>query len=133
MSRYKPDRAKLTKERILRIASGQIRQNGVEGIRIKELMKAAGMTNGGFYLHFESREDMIVEALKAASAKLELLDPADITLKDALEIYLSIEHRDVPAEGCVLAAVVNEAGRSAEIIRNAFTERARSRLLFFKR
>ncbi len=95
-----------TRSRILHKAAKLFRKQGLAKTGVDEIMKAAGLTVGGFYNHFTSKNDLIAESLGTAleDAKLRLLkDPSQTTA-----IYLSPQHRDRPEEGCVLAALASE-------------------------
>lgn len=110
------------RERILESAAEQLREAGLEGVSIGELMKSANLTHGGFYGHFGSRDDLVAAALdkaltdgeasavKAASAK------GKRTLKSLANNYLSKTHRDSPRSGCAVSALAGDVARSS--IRN---------------
>src|SRR4051812_38871197 len=94
-----------THERIVEIASARIREKGMEGPGVAEIMQAAGLTHGGFYKHFASRDDLIGEAVDRAFADAdqtihELTDDAEDPLGAFVDWYVSTQHRDHPATGC---------------------------------
>ncbi|MFJ3524273.1 TetR/AcrR family transcriptional regulator [Pseudomonas sp. NPDC090203] len=132
MTRYSPDRAPHTRARIVESAAKLVRVHGVDGAGLKLIMESVGMTTGGFYKYFDSKDQLMAEALKAASAPLDELDPAESSLEHALGIYLSREHRDRPGAGCAVAAVITDAGRSGAEVKQAYTEKAISKLDFFE-
>ncbi len=104
-----------TRSRILGKAAKLFRKQGLAKTGVDEVMKAAGLTVGGFYNHFASKNDLIAESLGAAleEAKLRLLkDPSKTTA-----IYLSPQHRDHPEEGCVLAALASELPRQSGVVK----------------
>ncbi|MGW2959180.1 TetR/AcrR family transcriptional regulator [Streptomyces sp. NPDC001220] len=106
-----------SRERVLRIASRKVRTDGVGRLGIADLMKEAGLTHGGFYKHFASRDDLVTQAAAAAlsegSAKMERA--ARKNDQDAraglLDAYLGKQHRDTPATGCALVPLGAAAGR----------------------
>jgi TetR/AcrR family transcriptional repressor of nem operon len=119
------------RERIIETAAKLFRERGFDGIGVAELMKAAGLTHGGFYGNFASKEDLMAQACAHAlegstDAMRELVehDPEN-ALSVAASAYLSPAHRDRPGEGCVLAALGAEAARHGSPVRAAFTEGVR--------
>ncbi|WP_394845283.1 TetR/AcrR family transcriptional regulator [Pendulispora brunnea] len=116
----KEEQKERSHETILESASRLLREKGIAGARVAEVMKGAGLTVGGFYAHFDSKEALIEEALRRTAwgmrrrlfLKLEdkpAADRAEVVLKR----YLSVAHRDAPTEGCPLPAVVGEIGTTA--------------------
>jgi TetR/AcrR family transcriptional repressor of nem operon len=127
-----------THERILEIASKRIREQGLEGPGVAEIMAAAGLTHGGFYKHFESRDDLIAEATERAVARsdkrfAELTDDADDPLAAYVNWYLSAEHLENPGAGCALAALGDGARRGDERVRSAYTGQVERYLEHFER
>ena len=121
-----------THERIVRTAATAIRKHGFEGISVADLMEEAGLTHGGFYAHFESRDAMLAEALdEAANDSLGRLSKAadNVGPEDALEAtvdyYLSDRHLATPERGCSLAALGSETARQSPEIRRVATRRVR--------
>ena len=112
-------------DRIVRIAAGRFREQGVDGLSVAELMQEAGLTHGGFYRHFGSRDDLVAEALDEAlsqsRATVTAARDAGAGYAEIVAEYLSPEHRDAPALGCAVAALASEAGRLQERPREAFT------------
>jgi TetR/AcrR family transcriptional repressor of nem operon len=115
-----------THERIVAGAAKALRKKGYDGVSVAELMKDAGLTHGGFYAHFESREALVVEALERASAEsLESLEKmAD--LSELVEQYLSTAHQEAPEAGCALAALGTETRRQPDEVRAIATRGAKS-------
>ena len=117
-----------THERIVEIASARIRREGVEGPGVAEIMRAAGLTHGGFYKHFGSRDDLIAEAADHAYAYARrTLDRYANDEPDPfaawVDWYLSEEHRDDPGAGrCPVAALVGDAGRADDGVRAGYSE-----------
>jgi TetR/AcrR family transcriptional regulator, transcriptional repressor for nem operon len=107
-----------THRRVVRAAAGRLRARGLDGVKVAELMKAVGLTHGGFYNHFASREALAAEALVEAFAE----DEARLTrlgrragkppLEALFDAYLTESHRDMPAAGCATAALAGDVGRA---------------------
>jgi AcrR family transcriptional regulator len=116
-----------TRERILRSAARAIRKHGYEGVGVADVMKEAGLTHGGFYAHFESRDALLAAAADQAGAEtLEILTRAIAAAKPGQELtalvdaYLSDRHAAAPEQGCVIAAAGSEVPRQqAEVRRTA--------------
>lgn len=114
-----------THDRIVEIASARIREQGVDAPGVAEIMQAAGLTHGGFYKHFDSRDELITEAADRAFASSEraveeLLDGAADPLAVFVDWYVSAEHRDDPAAGCPVVALGGDVGRGAHAVRDAY-------------
>jgi len=120
-----------THEAILGSAARLLREKGIAGAGVADVMKGAGLTVGGFYAHFESKEDLIEETLRRASEEVrqrlfERLEdkPVEKQAEVVLKRYLSAEHRDEFVQGCALPAVVGEIGTTAgeyrEVLREQF-------------
>jgi len=117
-----------THERIVRTAARAIRRDGYAGVSIGEVMKEAGLTHGGFYAHFDSREAMLEEALGQAAtdglARLaqvgQAAEPAK-ALDAVVASYLSDRHLNAPETGCALAALGTETCRQPAEVRKAAT------------
>src|SRR5216110_2787030 len=105
------EQAAQNRERIVEAAAQLFRERGFEGIGVADLMKEAGLTHGGFYGHFSSKQDLVAEAsARALMRSLALFsDAAERETADPLSAiasaYLSRRHRDKPGEGCLLAAL----------------------------
>jgi len=119
-----------THERILRHAAAAIRRHGYDGVSVADIMKEAGLTHGGFYAHFDSREAMLTEALERAGAEsMENLsraadaDPSRDPLESLVAAYLSDGHAGSPERGCTLAALGSETRRQGPAVRRAATRR----------
>jgi TetR/AcrR family transcriptional repressor of nem operon len=122
------EQAAENRERILDAAAQLFRERGFEGIGVADLMKAAGLTHGGFYGHFASKEDLMAQACARASTRSRALwsKLADRAPRDPLsEIagsYLTSRHRDNPGSGCLMAALASDASRQGPAVRRAVTE-----------
>jgi TetR/AcrR family transcriptional regulator, transcriptional repressor for nem operon len=107
-------------ERIVKTAAARFREKGIDGISLADLMKEAGLTHGGFYRHFESRDDLVAEALESAlhASDGTLCSVVDehgaVDLARYIEQYLSTEHRDNPGAGCAMAALAGDVARSSD-------------------
>ena len=110
-----------THEKIVETASKRLREEGLEGIGVADLMKEAGLTVGGFYKHFASRDDLVAEAIQSAfdswgrRLEAEGVDPAKMTAADIADRYVSAYHRDNPGEGCPFAALTADPSIPASI------------------
>lgn len=124
--RYPKNHKDEVKERIVQAASQALRTHGIEGISIPALMKQAGLTHGGFYTHFENRDELVVAAvLAAARHTADSVFDDEIPLKSTIDLYLSKAHMDHPESGCVLAALGTDGMRHAPPVRAAFSHVAR--------
>lgn len=105
--------------RILDKASRLFRERGFSDVSVAEIMKATGLTHGPFYNHFLSKQELMVEAIRHASEQgLKELEtaPASENGKRAFKsAYLSVDHRDHPEDGCLLAALASEIGREPAV------------------
>src|SRR5215469_17619158 len=125
MRKSKAETAK-TRERILDAASAEFLSHGITEAGLVRLMRAAGLTHGGFYRHFASKEQLVAQA--CSQAVLSLTSglksqiegkPPDHALSLLVGKYLSRSHRDQPATGCVLAALGSELARADNKTREA--------------
>jgi TetR/AcrR family transcriptional repressor of nem operon len=121
--------AQATRRKIVKVAARAFRKRGIGGVGIADVMAKAGLTHGGFYKHFSSKEALAAEACASAldGSRQALLDvlaplPAPARLGAILESYLSLAHRDHPGHGCAIAALAAEAGRLDGAIRGALAE-----------
>jgi TetR/AcrR family transcriptional regulator, transcriptional repressor for nem operon len=128
-----------THERILRVAAERLRQTGIDRLSIADLMKEAGLTVGGFYKHFRSRDDLVVEALGSVLGAWEReldespTEPDEHYFPGLVERYLSEDHRDNPAAGCPIGALVGDVGRSNEPTRELYTKQIRRNIRLLAR
>ena len=126
MARYANDHKRATRDRILETAGRRFRQDGLDGSGIATLMKDAGLTNGAFYAHFGSKDDLIArvlaEQLREQAVTYGDVDTGREGLEELLKDYLSAEHRDSRREGCPSAALLGEVARSSPQARAAYTE-----------
>ena len=127
------EQATQNRERIVEVAAQLFRERGFEGIGIADLMKEAGLTHGGFYGHFSSKEDLIAEAsARALTHSLALWSelaeraPGGDKLSTMADAYLTSKHRDNPGIGCLLAALGSDVSRQGPTVRRAVTDCVRS-------
>jgi TetR/AcrR family transcriptional regulator, transcriptional repressor for nem operon len=131
---YSQTQKKKNHERIVRTASKRFREKGLEGVGIADLMQEIGLTVGGFYKHFDSRDDLVVEALRYAlstrrrPAAAAASGGPPLTYAKLVEDYLSEEHRDHPGSGCVISALAGDIARSGKRTRALLTEEIRNAL-----
>lgn len=118
--------------RIVEAASRAVRRHGYAGVGVAEVMKEAGLTHGGFYAHFDSRDALLVEAIEHAgaisSATLDERMAARTretgnALQALIELYLSEEQLAYPEHGCVVGALASEMPRQEGVVRNASAQR----------
>jgi TetR/AcrR family transcriptional repressor of nem operon len=111
-----------SRERILAEASRQVRDGGLESVSVGALMKSAGLTHGGFYGHFESRDALLAEALERALREGEAKAGAPASFSGIVRSYLSRTHRDARDTGCAVAALVSDVARAGVTSREVMTE-----------
>jgi AcrR family transcriptional regulator len=121
-------RREATHERIVDVAARTLRRDGYAGVGVADVMKQAGLTHGGFYAHFESREALIAEAIERAGRDTAAVMNRRIeasrarggsALRAVVEGYLSEEHLRGPETGCVVAALGSEMPRQAPALQAA--------------
>lgn len=127
MVRYTEEHKQETRQRIISTAGRRLKSDGIDGSGVATLMKDAGLTNGAFYRHFESKDNLVAEAITDQLHTLhanivEQADPGRAGLEQIVRWYLSAEHRDNPGDGCPNAALLDEIARSAEETRQAYTD-----------
>ncbi|MGW3959990.1 TetR/AcrR family transcriptional regulator [Amycolatopsis sp. NPDC005003] len=124
--RYAKEHKLETRRRIVETAGRRLKRDGIDGSGVATLMKDAGLTNGAFYAHFESKEDLVATAVTDQLAdqreQLAAVAPGQAGVEQIVRSYLSPEHRDNPGEGCPSAALLDEIGRCAESTKQAYTE-----------
>jgi TetR/AcrR family transcriptional regulator, transcriptional repressor for nem operon len=115
----------LTRRRIVETAATLFRRNGIHETGIAEVMAAAGLTQGGFYRHFDSKNQLVAEACSVGTHTTLTADidaaacPSDGrgVLQEVIGRYLSTEHRDNPSDGCMLTCLGSELARADEDVR----------------
>jgi TetR/AcrR family transcriptional regulator, transcriptional repressor for nem operon len=130
VARYGKEQKQATRQRIIETAGQRFKQDGIDGSGIATLMADAGLTNGAFYAHFASKEDLvasvIADELRAQAARYSTLKPGRAGLEQFVRDYLSPEHRDHPGTGCPSAALLDEVGRCTDTTKHAYTDGARA-------
>jgi TetR/AcrR family transcriptional repressor of nem operon len=127
MGHSRAEKAK-THKRIVAIASRKFREEGLAGVGIAELMKEAGLTVGGFYKHFDSRDDLVAEAVSSAfggwkrRVEAAACGGPPVSLAKLIDSYLSAAHRDDPGTGCAFSALAPEIARSDKRTRAVTSE-----------
>ena len=125
--RYSKEHKQETHARIVKKASVRLREKGAHGIGVADLMKEAGLTHGGFYAHFDSREALVIEAFAYAMdrsterwRKIAEDTPPEKRLATIVESYLTPVHRDDPGHGCAVPTLGAEIARESPKTRKAF-------------
>jgi TetR/AcrR family transcriptional repressor of nem operon len=128
--RYSREHKLETHARIVKKASVRLREKGAHGIGVADLMKDAGLTHGGFYAHFDSREALVIEAFTHAMdrsterwRRLAEQTPPEKRLAMIVNTYLTPLHRDDPGHGCSIPALGAEIARESPKTRRAFAGR----------
>ena len=111
--------AQLNRAHIVETASSLFREHGFDGVGVADLMAAAGFTHGGFYRHFDSKVDLMVESAACGIAQTAALMEGS-EARDAVRQYLSREHRDARGAGCTMAALGADAARQTDAVRTVF-------------
>jgi TetR/AcrR family transcriptional repressor of nem operon len=126
--RYDSEHKERTRQRVLSEAAAAIRAVGPDGIGVAGLMAKAGLTHGAFYAHFQSKDDLVAQAItrmfdesyQRFLARTEHPDPA-VALERFIDSYLSVRHRDNPQHGCPLPSLTGELARLPGPVRENFT------------
>jgi TetR/AcrR family transcriptional repressor of nem operon len=125
--RYSREHKQETRARIVRKASVRLRERGAHGVGVADLMKEAGLTHGGFYAHFDSREALLVEAFAYAMdrsmehwRKTAEQTPPEKRFAMIVDSYLTATHRDDPGRGCAVPTLGAEIARESPKTRKAF-------------
>src|SRR5215213_8554333 len=125
VARYAKEHKQVTRQRIIQKAGHRFKQDGIDGSGISTLMTDAGLTNGAFYAHFASKDDLVAnvvaEELRAQVESYDTLRPGRQGLEDFVRGYLSPEHRDRPGTGCPSAALLDEISRCTDAAKQAYT------------
>jgi TetR/AcrR family transcriptional repressor of nem operon len=132
MVRYSKEHKEETRRRILEAAARAYREEGVDGVGIGELMQSIGLTHGGFYAHFDSKDALVAEACDSVRSPLaqryfewaEEVGGAE-GLRRVIRGYVSRQHRDDPGLGCLMPALAADVSRGAPEVRASFTRSLR--------
>ncbi|QRM55242.1 TetR/AcrR family transcriptional regulator [Sinorhizobium sp. BG8] len=122
------EQARENRQRIIETAAQLFRENGIHAVGIDAVMKGAGLTHGGFYGHFKSKDDLVAEAVSHAIRQGESADPAIPSLEAFAAAYLAPSHRDAVGDGCAVAALGPEIARLPAGQRGEITDYVRSRI-----
>jgi TetR/AcrR family transcriptional regulator, transcriptional repressor for nem operon len=124
--RYGKQHKQATRRRILETAGRRFKRDGIDGSGIATVMADAGLTNGAFYAHFASKQDLVATAvadqLRDQHASIGALAPDLAGVEQYVRAYLSVEHRDNPDDGCPSAALLDELGRCTDVVKRAYTD-----------
>jgi TetR/AcrR family transcriptional regulator, transcriptional repressor for nem operon len=124
--RYGKDQKQATRQRILEAAGRRFKQDGIDGAGVAAVMSDAGLTNGAFYAHFTSKEDLVANVLADQLGAQRHDVGAQASNREGLEAfirdYLSPQHRDHCADGCPSAALLDEIARRPAATRQVFTD-----------
>ncbi len=116
--RYSADHKAQTHDRIVKEAAARFRRDGIAATGLQPLMKALGLTHGGFYAHFKSKDDLVETALLSATEELtQVCEKAFANpqpLHSFIDTYLSPTHRDSPERGCPLPTMAAELGQRGQ-------------------
>ncbi|MDE1882637.1 MAG: TetR/AcrR family transcriptional regulator [Rhodospirillales bacterium] len=115
-----------TRRHIVQAAAARFRTDGVEGTGIATLMEDAGLTHGGFYAHFSSKEALVRAALEEGFAENAEKRAGHKDLEELVRSYLRPGHRDTPGKGCIAAALIEEVARGGTETRAVFTKQLRA-------
>jgi TetR/AcrR family transcriptional regulator, transcriptional repressor for nem operon len=126
MARYGKQHKEATRRRIIDAAGRRLKRDGIDGSGVSALMADAGLTNGAFYAHFASKDDLVATAVsdqlgqQLERYRAEIAGRAE--LEQLVREYLSVEHRDNPADGCPSAALLDEIGRCSDVTKQSYTD-----------
>ena len=124
--RYGKQHKQATRRRILETAGRRFKRDGIDGSGIATLMADAGLTNGAFYAHFASKQELVATAvadqLRNQRESLGTLAPGRAGVEQYVREYLSVQHRDNPDDGCPSAALLDEIGRCTQATKRAYTD-----------
>jgi AcrR family transcriptional regulator len=126
VARYGKQHKQATRQRIIETAGRRLKQDGIDGSGVATLMADAGLTNGAFYAHFASKDDLVAttvaDQLREQREQYSTAPPGRDGVELMMREYLSAAHRDSPGDGCPSAALLAEIGRSGEATQRAYTE-----------
>ena len=130
MGRYSPEHKEATRQRLIETAGRRFKNDGIDGSGIATLVADAGLTNGAFYGHFASKDDLIAsvvaQQLTDQPSRVDSLPVGPASVEAFIGEYLSPAHRDDLADGCPSAALLDDIGRCDDAIREAYTRGARA-------
>jgi TetR/AcrR family transcriptional regulator, transcriptional repressor for nem operon len=123
---HSQDKKAASHRKIVEVAAARMRESGTDGPGVAEIMREAGLTHGGFYKHFGSRDELVAEAVELAieegkEGTAEAIRGAADPLAAFADWYLSEKHRDDPGTGCAVVALGADAARADERVRAAYS------------
>src|SRR3954463_15863967 len=125
MARYGTEHKEATRRRIVETAGRRLKQDGIDGSGIAALMADAGLTNGAFYAHFDSKDELVATAgadqLREQRGSFAPQPRDGAGGEQIVRPYLSAAHRDNPEDGCPSAALLDEIGRGTDATKHAYT------------
>lgn len=130
-----------TRQKIIQAASALFRERGVDGVSVAEVMEKAGLTHGGFYKHFESKDALLAEAIGAAFAEsmcawddvLAQQDDKSLSVKALIDLYLTDIHKKDLAHGCPAAALASEMIRQDGSPKSCFADGVKGMIAVFEK
>jgi TetR/AcrR family transcriptional regulator, transcriptional repressor for nem operon len=126
VARYSKEHKQATRRRIIETSGRRFKRDGIDGSGIATLMADAGLTNGAFYAHFASKDDLVAttvaDQLRAQREQYGTAPPGRDGVELMVREYLSAEHRDNPEDGCPSAALLDEIGRGTDATKRAYTD-----------
>jgi TetR/AcrR family transcriptional regulator, transcriptional repressor for nem operon len=124
--RYGKEHKQATRRRIIQTAGRRLKRDGIDGSGVATLMADAGLTNGAFYAHFASKDDLVATALadqlREQRTSLSEQAPGRAGVEQYMRAYLSVQHRDNPQDGCPSAALLDEIGRGTDATKRTYTD-----------
>ena len=124
--RYGKEHKQVTRRRIIETAGRRFKRDGIDGSGIATLMADAGLTNGAFYAHFASKDNLVATAvadqLREQRASFSERVPGRAGVEQYVREYLSVQHRDNSGDGCPSAALLDEIGRCTDATKRAYTD-----------
>ena len=124
MARYGKEHKEASRRRIVEAAGRRFKRDGIDGSGIATLMADAGLTNGAFYAHFASKEDLVATAVadQLREQRETYWEQPSVGVEQMVRGYLSVRHRDDPENGCPSAALLDEIGRGPTSTKQAYTD-----------
>src|SRR5205814_8485533 len=124
VARYGKEHKEATRRRIVEAAGRRFKRDGIDGSGIAALMADAGLTNGAFYAHFDSKDDLVATTVseQLRDQRETYWQRPDAGVEELVRDYLSVRHRDDPEHGCPSAALLDEIGRCSTSTKRAYTD-----------
>ncbi len=124
MARYGKEHKEASRRRIVEAAGRRFKRDGIDGSGIATLMADAGLTNGAFYAHFDSKADLVATTIaeQLREQRESYWQQPGAGVEQLVREYLSVRHRDDPEHGCPSAALLDEIGRCSTSTKRAYTD-----------